>query len=204
MTRTRPGARLNATEAYSQMSAAIEATACAIKVKEVPLYLLEEYEEVPSRISLYIYGYSPYWLFYRLDDHELAMSKRTILLRFQLNPMLIIDCIQFNSVDPKIDVETLTCIFSSNLLTWLCNVRQCLNVCLISTPCGWYVCRLKSWLDPGSQSSFILSSRYEKSLTLCGRAVADKFTTRSPSLAKPSADSPLVVWMESLASIVKR
>ena len=60
MTRTRPDARLNATEAYMQMSAAIEATACTIKAKEVPLYLLEEYEEVPPRISLYIYGCSPY------------------------------------------------------------------------------------------------------------------------------------------------
>ena len=60
MTRTHPDARLNATEAYLQMSAAIEATACAIKDKEVPLYLLEEYEEVPPRMSLYIYGCSPY------------------------------------------------------------------------------------------------------------------------------------------------
>ena len=60
MTRTRPDTRLNATEAYLQISAAIDATACAIKDKEVPLYLLEEYEEVPTRMSQYIYGYSPY------------------------------------------------------------------------------------------------------------------------------------------------
>ena len=60
MTRNRPDARLNATEAYSQMSAAIEAIAKSIKDKEVPRFLLEEYEEVPPRMSLYIYGYSPY------------------------------------------------------------------------------------------------------------------------------------------------
>jgi hypothetical protein len=61
MTRSRPDARLNATEAYLQMSAAIEATPYSIKVKEVPTrFLLEEYEEVPPRISRYIYGCSPY------------------------------------------------------------------------------------------------------------------------------------------------
>ena len=60
MTRSRPDTRLNATEAYLQISAAIDAIACAIKDKEVPLYLLEEYEEVPPRISQYIYGCSPY------------------------------------------------------------------------------------------------------------------------------------------------
>ena len=60
MTRSRPDARLNATEAYLQMSAAIEVTACAIKDKEVPLYLLEEYEEVPPRMNRHIYGCSPY------------------------------------------------------------------------------------------------------------------------------------------------
>ena len=60
MTRTRPDARLNATEACSQMSAAIEAIAKSIKDKEVPRFLLEEYEEVPPRMSLYIYGFSPY------------------------------------------------------------------------------------------------------------------------------------------------
>ena len=60
MTRSRPDARLSATEAYSQMSAAIEATACAIKKTEVPECLLEEYEEVPPRMSLYVYGCSPY------------------------------------------------------------------------------------------------------------------------------------------------
>ena len=60
MARSRPDARLNATEAYSQMLAAIEATACAIKDTEVPTILLEEYEEVPPRMSLYVYGCSPY------------------------------------------------------------------------------------------------------------------------------------------------
>ena len=60
MTRNCPDARLNATEAYSQMSAAIEAIAKSIKDKEVPRFLLEEYEEVPPRMSLYIYGYCPY------------------------------------------------------------------------------------------------------------------------------------------------
>ena len=60
MTRTRPDARLNATEAYTQMSAAIEAIAKSIKDKEVPTILLEEYEEVPPRMSLHIYGCSPY------------------------------------------------------------------------------------------------------------------------------------------------
>ena len=60
MTRTRPDARLNAMEAYSQMSAAIEAITKSIKDKEVPRFLLEEYEEVPPRINLYIYGFSPY------------------------------------------------------------------------------------------------------------------------------------------------
>ena len=61
MTRSRPDDRLNATEAYLQMSAAIDAIPCAIKHKEVPTrFLLEEYEEVPPRISLYIYGMSPY------------------------------------------------------------------------------------------------------------------------------------------------
>ena len=60
MTRTRPDARLNATEAYTQMSAAIEAIAKSIKDKEVPRFLLEEYEEVPPRMRLYTYGYSPY------------------------------------------------------------------------------------------------------------------------------------------------
>ena len=60
MTRSRPDARLNATEAYLQMSAAIDATPYAIKHKDVPTrFLLEEYE-VPTRMSLYIYGYSPY------------------------------------------------------------------------------------------------------------------------------------------------
>ena len=60
MARSRLDARLNATEAYSQMFAAIEATACAIKHTEVPIILLEEYEEVPPRMSLYVYGCSPY------------------------------------------------------------------------------------------------------------------------------------------------
>jgi hypothetical protein len=60
MTRSRPDARLNATEAYSHMSAAIEAITSATKDKEVPRYLLEDYEEVPPRMSLYIYGCSPY------------------------------------------------------------------------------------------------------------------------------------------------
>ena len=60
MARPRPDARLNATEAYSRMSDAIEATAHTIKETEVPRFLLEEYEEVPSRMSLYIYGCSPY------------------------------------------------------------------------------------------------------------------------------------------------
>jgi hypothetical protein len=62
MTRSRPDARLNATEACSQMFAAIEATSCAIKDTEVPTCytLLEEYEEVPPRMSLYVYGCSPY------------------------------------------------------------------------------------------------------------------------------------------------
>ena len=60
MTRTRPDARLNATEAYTQMSAAIEAIPKSIKDKEVPTILLEEYEEVPPRMSLHIYGCSPY------------------------------------------------------------------------------------------------------------------------------------------------
>ena len=43
-----------------RMSAAIEAIAKSIKDKEVPRFLLEEYEEVPPRMSLYIYGFSPY------------------------------------------------------------------------------------------------------------------------------------------------
>ena len=61
MTRSRPDTRLNATEAYLQMSATIDATPYAIKHKDVPTrFLLEEYEEVPTRMSLYIYGYSPY------------------------------------------------------------------------------------------------------------------------------------------------
>jgi hypothetical protein len=60
MTRSRPDAQLNATEAYLQMSAAIKVTPCAIIVTEVPIILLEEYEEVPPRMSLYIYGRSPY------------------------------------------------------------------------------------------------------------------------------------------------
>ena len=61
MTRSRPDTRLNATEAYLQMSAAIDATPCAIKQKEVPTrFLLEEYDEVPTRMSIYIYGHSPY------------------------------------------------------------------------------------------------------------------------------------------------
>ena len=63
MARTRADSRLNAAESYLRMSAAIDATAYAIKDKEVPVILLDEYEEVPTRISLYIYGYSPYWLF---------------------------------------------------------------------------------------------------------------------------------------------
>ena len=62
MTRTRPDARLNAMEAYLRMSAAIEAIAESIKDKEVPRFLLEEYEEVPPRMNLYIYGFSPYWI----------------------------------------------------------------------------------------------------------------------------------------------
>jgi len=60
MTRLRPDARLNAAEAYVQMSAAIEATARTIKDTEVPTYLLEEFEEVPPRMGLYVYGCSPY------------------------------------------------------------------------------------------------------------------------------------------------
>ena len=61
MTRSRPDTRLNATEAYLQISAAIDATPCAIKHKEVPTkFLLREYDEVPTRMSLYVYGYSPY------------------------------------------------------------------------------------------------------------------------------------------------
>ena len=60
MTLSRPDARPNAAEACLQMSAAIEATACAIKNKEVPRYLLEEYDEVPPRMSHYVYGCSPY------------------------------------------------------------------------------------------------------------------------------------------------
>jgi hypothetical protein len=60
MTRSHPDARLNATEAYSQMSAAIEAIASTIKDTEVPIILLEEYEEVPTRMCLYVYGCSPY------------------------------------------------------------------------------------------------------------------------------------------------
>jgi len=60
MTRSRPDARLNATEACSQMSAAIGATACTIKDMEVPTSLLGEFEEVPPRMSLYVYGCSPY------------------------------------------------------------------------------------------------------------------------------------------------
>ena len=61
MTQSRPEARPNATEAYLHMSAAIDAIPCAIKHKEVPTrFLLEEYEEVPPRMSLYIYGTSPY------------------------------------------------------------------------------------------------------------------------------------------------
>ena len=60
MSRSRPEARLNATEAYSQMKAAIEAISNAIKDTEVPIILLEEYEEVPPRMSQYVYGCSPY------------------------------------------------------------------------------------------------------------------------------------------------
>jgi hypothetical protein len=60
MTRLHPDARLNAAEAYAQMSAAIEATARTIKDTEVPTYLLEEFEEVPPRMGQYVYGCSPY------------------------------------------------------------------------------------------------------------------------------------------------
>ena len=60
MSRSRSDARLNAAEAYLQMKAAIEAIASAIKDKEVPMILLEDYEEVPPRMSEYVYGCSPY------------------------------------------------------------------------------------------------------------------------------------------------
>jgi hypothetical protein len=60
MTRSCPDARLNAPEAYMQMSAAMEATARTIKDTEVPTSLLGEFEEVPPRMSLYVYGRSPY------------------------------------------------------------------------------------------------------------------------------------------------
>jgi serine/threonine protein kinase len=61
MTRSRPDTRLNVTEACLQMSAAIEATSCAIRETEIPTsYAVKEYEEVPPRRSLYVYGCSPY------------------------------------------------------------------------------------------------------------------------------------------------
>ena len=53
--RTCPDARLNATEAYSQMSAAIAITK-SIKDEEVPRYLLEEYEESSYSSNRY-YGH---------------------------------------------------------------------------------------------------------------------------------------------------
>ena len=71
--RSRP-ARLNATEAYTQMLAAIEATACAIRDTEAltSSCLLEEYEEVPPRMSIYVYGCSPYSLLCTRDGHQFS------------------------------------------------------------------------------------------------------------------------------------
>jgi hypothetical protein len=47
MTQSHPDAQLNASEACSQMSAAIEAITCTIKDMEVPTSLLGEFEVPP-------------------------------------------------------------------------------------------------------------------------------------------------------------
>jgi hypothetical protein len=166
MTRSRPDARLNAAEACTQMSAAIEATPRTIKDTEVPPSLLGGFDEVPPRMSLYVYGCSPYWLMYipiiaQMHDHQIVMCCYNALFRFQNNhPMLIIDRKQFNWVTPELNFGTLTFIFSPNWLTLICNVQLYLKICS-----EWFLggCSggpaSQPQHDPGSHNSFTSASK---------------------------------------------